>query len=160
MLSNICTTKLLLFIFSSTFAMASADGITEDRFLSHAQRVRREIQAVFQRAHKLLQDREAGLLAELKQLVDEYTGERISQQINELSISKEGLRNSLKGNDNKLILDRSVAPIDERIAELNAKLKTTKDTYKSVSLEWDAELDIKLCAVGKIRPNVLKEGKK
>ena len=65
MLCDICTTRLLLFIFSSTFAMASADGITEDRFLSHAQRVRREIQAMFQRAHKLLQDREAGLLAEL-----------------------------------------------------------------------------------------------
>ena len=88
MLCDICTTTLLLFIFSSTFAMASADGITEDRFLSHAQRVRSEIQAVFQRAHKLLQDREAGLLAELKQLVDEYTGERITPQINELSISK------------------------------------------------------------------------
>ena len=44
--------------------MASADGV----FLSQVERVRREIETHFQRAHELLQEREADLLAELQEM--------------------------------------------------------------------------------------------
>ena len=139
--------------------MASTpDGIRGCNFLSQVERVRKEIQAKFERAHKLLQDREASLLAELQRLTNEYVGEGITQQINELSISMEALRNTLKGNDNKLILDQSVAPIDARIEELKTKLQTVRDTYRSVSLEWNVELDKKLSVAGEIRLNSVREG--
>ena len=47
---------------------------------------------------------------------------------------------------------------DARITELETKLQTAKDTYRSVSLEWDVELDKKLSLAGKIRLNSVREG--
>ena len=138
--------------------MASAYGVGEESFLSHVERVRSEIHTEFIRAHELLQAREADLLAELQTLVDEYTGDGITLQIKELSISKEGLRDALKGNENKLIFEQSAAPIDARINELETKLQTAKYTYRSVSLEWDVELEKKLSVAGEIRLNSVKEG--
>ena len=138
--------------------MASAYGVGEESFLSHVERVSSEIHTKFIRAHNLLQAREADLLAELQRLVDEYTGEGITQQIKELSISKEGLRDALKGNENILIFEQSAAPIDARIKELNTKLRSAKDRCKSVSLEWDIELEKKLSVAGEIRLNAMKEG--
>ena len=138
--------------------MASADNLREESFLSHVERVRSEIQTKFLRAHKILQDREADLLAELQRLVDEYTGDGITQQIKQLSVSKDGLRDTLTGNENKLILDQSLAPIDARIKELETKLQSAKYTYKRVSLEWDVEFDKKLSVAGDIRLNAVKEG--
>ena len=64
--------------------MASAYGAREYRFLAQVVRVRREIETHFQRAHELLQRREAELLAELQRLAYEYSGDRISQQMKEL----------------------------------------------------------------------------
>ena len=130
----------------------------EESFLSHVERTRKEIQARFQKAHKTLQDRETDLLAEIQRLRGEYTGDRITQQIQELSISREAVRNALKENENKLIFEQSVAPIDARIAELETKLQTAKDSYRSVSLEWDVELDTKLSVAGEIRLNGVREG--
>ena len=135
--------------------MASADSLREESFLSHVERVRGEMQTKFLRAHKILQDREADLLAELQRLVDEYTGDGITQQIKQLSVSKHALRETLKGNENKLILDQSLAPIDARIIELETKLQRAKDTYKRVTLEWNVE---KLSVAGDIRLNAVKEG--
>ena len=138
--------------------MASADCVGEESFLSHVERVRSEIQSKFLRAHNILQDREADLLAELQRLVEEYTGKRITQQIKQLSVSKDGLRETLTGNENKEILDQSLAPIDTRIKKLETSLQIAKDTYKRVSLEWDLELDEKLSVAGDIRLNAVKEG--
>ena len=112
----------------------------------------------FLRAHKILQDREADLLAELQRLVDEYTGDGITQQIKQLSVSKDALRETLKGNENKLILNQGLAPIDTRIKKLETNLQRAKDTYKRVSLEWDVELDKELSVAGDIRLNAVKEG--
>ena len=72
--------------------MASADIAEEDIFLSQVERVRREIETHFQRAHEQLQQREAELLAELERLAYEYSGEGITQQMKELSFSKQALR--------------------------------------------------------------------
>ena len=138
--------------------MASAYGVGEESFLSHVERVRSEIHTKFIRAHELVQAREADLLAELQRLLDEYTGDELVLQIKELSESMDALRKTIKGNENKQILDQSLAPIDARIAELNTKLRTAKDTYKSVSLEWDVELEKKLIVAGEIRLNAVKEG--
>ena len=138
--------------------MASAYGVGEESFLSHVERVRSEIHTKFIRAHELLQAREADLLAELQTLVDEYTGEGIAQQIKELSESMDALRKTIKGNENREILDQSLANFDTRIAELETKLRTAKYSYKSVSLEWDVELERKLSVAGEIRLNAVKEG--
>ena len=128
-------------------------NVEEESFLSHVERVRSEIQTKFLRAHKILQDREADLLAELQRLVD-----GITQQIKQLSVSEDALRDTLTGNENKEFLNQSLAPIDARIKELETKLQRAKDTYKRVSLEWDVELDQKLSVAGDIRLNAVKEG--
>ena len=130
----------------------------EVSFLYHVERVRSEMQTKFLRAHKMLQDREADLLAELQRLVDEYTGDGITQQIQQLSVSKDALRDTLTGNENKEFLDQSLAPIYARIKELETKLQRAKDTYKRVSLEWDVELDKELSVAGDIRLNAVIEG--
>ena len=90
-------------------------------------------------------------------MVDEYTGEGITQRMQQLSISKVGLRDTLTDNENKEFLENQLANIDARIAELNTKLQTAKDTYKSVSLEWDVKLEKKLSVAGEIRLNAVKE---
>ena len=131
--------------------MAKADGAREDSFLSQVEIVSREIEIHFQRVHELLQKREAELLAELERLAYEYLGDRTIQQMSELSISKEALRDSLRANENKAIFEESAALIDARIKELETKLQTTKDTYGSVSLEWEVELEQKLSVAGEIR---------
>ena len=138
--------------------MASADCVGEESFLSHVERVHSEIQSKFLRAHNILQEREADLLAELQRLVDEYTGKRISQQIKQLSVSKDALRETLTENENKEILDQNITSIDARIKKLETSLQRAKDTYKRVTLEWDVELHKKLSVAGDIRLNAVKEG--
>ena len=137
--------------------MASID-VVEDSFLSRVERVRSDIQSKFLRAHRALQAREADLLAELQRLADEYTGEGIMLQIKRLSNSKDALRDFLTEKENKEILNQSLAPIIAGIAELEMKLQRAKDTYKSVSLEWDVELEERLSVAGEIRLNTVKEG--
>ena len=114
--------------------MASADGGREANFICQVQRVRREIETRFQRAHNLLKQREAELLTALERLACDYSGDQMIQQMKELSISKKALRESLKANENQAIFEGSVAPIDARIKELETKLQTIKDTYGSVAL--------------------------
>ena len=138
--------------------MASAYGVGEESFLSHVERVNSEIHTKFIRVHELLQAREADLRAELQKLIDEYIGEGITQRIKQLSISKVALSDALTDNENKEFLENQLANIDARIAELKTKLQTAKITYKSVSLEWDVELEKKLSVAGEIRLNAVKEG--
>ena len=138
--------------------MASADADTAEGFLSHVDRVRREIQTQFERAHKMLQEREADLLTELQRLVGEYTGERITQQIKQLLISKDALKDTLTENENKEFLDLNLASIDARVKELEIKFQTTRDTYRSVSLVWSVELDNSLMGAGDIQLNAVRGG--
>ena len=133
--------------------MASIVAIGGDDFLLHVMRVRNEIRDKFLKAHKVLQDRETDLLDKLQELEDEFIGDVITQKINHLSITKDGLMTALKGNENKDILEKSTAPIDASILELERKLHNVKDTYKSVTLEWDVELEDKLSLTGDILLN-------
>ena len=137
--------------------MATADGMVEDTFLCHVESVLVEIQDKFMKAHNILQYREANLRAELQRLIDEYTGEGIVLQIKELSASKVDLRNRITLNENKDFLEKQLANSDARIAELNTKLQKAQNTFKSVSLEWDVELEKKLIVAGEIRLNAVKE---
>ena len=92
-------------------------------------------------AHKELQDRETDLLATLQELEDEYTGDVITKQIRQLNLSKDALVSTLTGNANKEVLDKHTAPIEASILELEQKLQNAKDTYKSVTVEWNLELE-------------------
>ena len=133
--------------------MASADCVAEESFLSSIERIRSEIHNKFQEAHRMLQDREADLIAELQRLTDEYTGEGIAEHIKQLSISKDALEETLT---DKVIFDESIAPINTRITELEANLQRVTDTYISVSLEWDVDLEKKLSLAGEVRLNAVK----
>ena len=138
--------------------MASTATIGEDNFLVHVERVRNEIREKFFNAHKVLQDREADLLAKLQGLEDEFNGDEMTNQIEQLNISKDALKNTLTGNQIKDILDQNLTNIDTRIDVLKQKLHSAKDTYKSVTLEWDVELVDKLSLIGDILlNNVTKE---
>ena len=132
--------------------MASIAAIGGDDFLLHVMRVRSEIRDKFLKAHKV-QDRETDLLAKLQELEDELIGDVMTKQIEELHISKDGLMNTLTGNKNREVLENSTAPINASILELERKLHNVKDTYKSVTLEWDVELEDKLSLTGDILLN-------
>ena len=133
--------------------MASIAAIGRDDFLLHVMRVRSEIRDKFLKAHKVLQDRETDLLDKLQELEDEFIGDVMTQKIIHLSITKDGLMTALKGNGNKVLLEKSIAPIDASILEIERKLHNVKDTYKSVTLEWDVELEDKLSLTGDILLN-------
>ena len=130
--------------------MASVGTIGEENFLVQVERIRSEIREKFLKAHKVLEDREAHLLAKLQKFEDEMNKDEITKQIEQLNLSKDALVNTLRGNENKDILDQNLANIDTRIDVLKQKIHTTKDTYKSVTLEWDVELVDKLSQIGDI----------
>ena len=128
-------------------------GTVGDDFLSQVTRVRSEIRDKFLKAHKVLQDREADLLSKLQELEEEFIGDVITQSIKHLSMTKDGLVTALRGNMNKDLLEKSTALIDASIVELERKFQKAKDTYKSVTLEWDVELEDKLSLTGDILLN-------
>ena len=133
--------------------MASIAAIGGDDFLLHVMRVRSEIRDKFLKAHKVLQDRETDLLDKLQELEDEFIGDVMTKQIEELNLSKDALMNTLTENKNKDYLDQSLTNIDAQIEELKHKFQTAKDTYKSVTLEWGVELEDKLSLTGDILLN-------
>ena len=133
--------------------MASVNIAVEDSFLSHAERVYIEIREKFVRAHQILQNRETDLLAELQQLVDEYTGAGMRDEIQQLNESKQ-LIATLKGNQGKEVLDQSVALMDGRVQELINRHERAQYSYKRVSLQWDEGLEQRLSETGEIRVNV------
>ena len=137
--------------------MASIGATGEDNFLSHVMRVRSEIRDKFLRAHRVLQDREADLLAKLQEWEDEFIGDKMTKQIKQLNLSIDALMNTLTGNASKEVLEKSTAPIDANILELERKLQNVKDTHKSVALDWDVELEDKLSRTGDILLNVVTE---
>ena len=133
--------------------MADIGAIGRSDFLSHVRRVRSEMRDKFFRAHKVLLVRETDLLAKLSALEDEFIGDVITKQIKQLNLSKDTLIATLTGNPNKKVLEKSTAPINASILELEQMLQNAKYTYKSVALEWDVELEDKLRITGDILLN-------
>ena len=135
--------------------MASANiTVEEDSFLSHAERVYIEIREKFVRAHQILQNRETDLLAELQRLVDEYTGAGMRDEIQEISDSKAALLVTLMGNQNRDILEQSLALLDGKMKKLEINHERAKYSYRRVSLQWDEGLEQRLGETGEIRVNV------
>ena len=89
----------------------------------------------------MLQDREADLLAELQELEDEFIGDKMRIRIEKLNLSKDLLIKTLTDNPDREVLEKSRAPVDASILELERKLQNVKDTYKSVTLEWGVDLE-------------------
>ncbi|KAI6657217.1 hypothetical protein LOD99_11182 [Oopsacas minuta] len=127
----------------------------DESFPSQVERVRREITERFIRAHKVLHERERDLLAELQNLVDYFTGERMEEEKIQLMASKE-LISTIQGNKSKEILDQNVVLMDERIKVLEDTLETIRLNCKNVSLEWDELLEKKLGETGRLRLNLRK----
>ena len=142
--------------------MASAELVRkEDDNLNQFDRARGEIRQKFARAHHLLQERETSLLAEVQELEDTFHGRGIAEEIEQLSVSKGQLENTLKGNRVKEILQQSMAQIDEKISEL--KIQVLCDKTKgmgNVDFEWSLDLESKLSTLGAIRVNSEKKSDK
>ena len=87
----------------------------EDGFLSQLERARREMRDRFRAVHELLQEREAALLAEFQELEDRFRGVGIADEMKQLSLSKEQLQNTLKGNTNQEVLQETIAPLERKM---------------------------------------------
>ena len=131
--------------------MASADVSGENSFLLQIERTRAELKEKVARAHQALQKRETALLSELQQLEDSYRGDKVAEQIQELSLTKEQTISTLQREDNQELIEPSVAQLDARMGELEATLGTTRDRMRRVELGWDGNLEEILSKTGSIR---------
>ena len=133
--------------------MASAELVRkEDDNLNQFDRARREIRDKFARTHHLLEEREAVLLTEVQELEDKFPGRGIANEIEQLSLSKGQLEDTMKDNVMKEILQRTIAEIDEKISQLKILRKKEKE-MENVDFEWNQELESKLNTLGAIRVN-------
>ena len=131
-----------------------ADG--EEGFLFKLNTARREMKDKFRAAHELLEKREAEMLKEFQELEVGFRGVEIEEEIKQLSLSKEQLQNVLKGNENQEILAKSIAPLEEKIKELESFLEKARE-MKSVEFEWDESVEYKLNSLGTIQVDAEKE---
>ena len=140
--------------------MASEELVrNEDNNLNQFDRARREIRDKFARVHHLLQEREAVLLAEVRELEDTFHGRGIDDEIEQLSLSKVQLENTLKGNIMKEILQQTIAQIDEKISQLKI-LREKAQLMENVDFEWNQELESNLNTLGAISINGEKKSSK
>ena len=130
--------------------MASPNVLRSDSFLSQVERVRREIATKIQRSHQVLVEREATLLSELDELVDRYRGEGVNQQIEELNRLKESQLSSVKENENKEFVKKSVSVLEERVRDIRAKFERDLASMRRVVLKWDECVFDKLSEIGSI----------
>ena len=139
--------------------MASAELVSKEKNLNQFDTARREIRDKFARAHYLLQEREAVLLAEVQELEDKFHGREIDDEIEQLSLSKEQLENTLKGNKVQEFLQQSIAQIDEKISQLKIQREKAQEMEK-VDFEWNEDLESKLNTLGTISVNSEKKSSK
>ena len=130
--------------------MASANVLRSDSFLSQVERVRKEIATKIQRSHQVLVEREATLFSELDELVVRYRGEGVNQQIGELNRLKELQLSSVKENENKEIVKKSVSVLEAHIKEIRAKFERDLASMRRVVLKWDESVFHKLSKIGVI----------
>ena len=138
--------------------MASVEvmGSGEDGFLSQLERARREMRNRFRAVHELLQEREAALLAEFQELEDRFRGVGIADEMKQLSLSKEHLQNTLKGNTNQEVLQETIAPLERKMKELEMSLEKAKE-MKTVNFVWEDSFREKLNSLGRIQVDVEKK---
>ena len=135
-------------------AMASVEVMEsgEGGFLSQLERARREMRDRFRAVHELLQEREAALLAEFQELEDRFRGVGIADEMKQLSLSKEQLQNTLKGNTNQEVLQETIAPLERKMKELEMSLEKAKQ-MKTVDFDflWEDSFTEKLKSLGRIQ---------
>ena len=132
--------------------MASSESVSEEHdILSQFEVIRRKIRDKFSRTHLLLHEREAALLAEVQELEDTFRGRGVADEIKQLSLSKEQLANTLKGNKTQETLQQSIALIDQNISELKISLERAQEM--NVDFEWNQDLEDELNRLGAIRVN-------
>ena len=140
--------------------MASAESESKEHdTLSQFDRARRQIRDKFSRTHYLLQEREAALLAEVQELEDTFRGQGIADEMKQLSLSKEQLENTLKGNKSSEVLLQSIALIDQKIAELTISLEKAQE-MKRIDLDWNNDFENQLGTLGTIQINAEKKSSK
>ena len=103
--------------------------------------------------------REATLLAEVQELEDTFRGHGIADEMKQLSLSKEQLENTLKGNKSREILLQSIALLDQKIAELKISLEKAQE-MKRIDLDWNDDFENELSTLGTIRINAEKKSSK
>ena len=92
-------------------------------FIVRLDYIRGELKEKFSRAHQVLQDREATLLHELREIELTYTDRyvRIAENRQTLLFAKENLENSMNGNGDQDMLDSILSPLDERLKGLEER---------------------------------------
>ena len=115
--------------------MANARGVGENSFLTQLESARSELRDKFSLARRLLQAREQAMLLELKGIEDLYREQvqRQTQQKKELLATKEQLHYSLKGNENRDILQTMLAPLETKLRELEER----GELFQRIELSWN-----------------------
>ena len=131
--------------------MASASIQVTEPFLSQVERVREEMRANFLRSHQILQQREAALMSELDQLKANYRVEKIKEQMQDLNRMEESLNSTVQCEENKEIVEASVALMKRRHRELEVGLESLLAKMWGVELNWREELECRLSEIGEIK---------
>ena len=140
--------------------MASAELVRkEDDNLNQFDRARREIRDKFARAHYLLQEREAVLLAQVQELEDKFNERGIADEIEQMFLAKEHLENDLKGNKVQEFRRRSIAQIDQKISQLKILLEQ-EQLMEKVYFKWNPQFESKLSTLGALRVDSGKKSSK
>ena len=113
----------------------------ENPFFTQLYSARIELRDRFSLAHRLLQEREEALLLQLQEMEVAYREQHVGQfeQRNELLATKEQLYSSLKGNENRDILQTMLAPLEAKLKELEEGGKLRQ----RIKLNWDKEEQLK-----------------
>ena len=124
--------------FINQYTMANLrESERENSFLTQLESARSELRDKFSLAHRLLQEREEAMLLELKGIEDSYREQvqRQTQQKKELLATKEQLYSSLKGNENRDILQTLLAPLETKLREL----EEVGELFQRIELSWNEE---------------------
>ena len=130
--------------------MADVNVLRTDSFLSQVERVKKEITTKFKRSHQVLEEREATLLSELDELMVRYKGEDVNQQIEELNRLKEVQLSSVRKNENREIVKRSMYVVEASMREITTNFERNIASMRRVVLKWDEYAFDKLSELGSI----------
>ena len=137
--------------------MASVSVLNEDTFLPSLERVREEIRGKFFRVHQVLRGRETELLSDLNQLEEQYRGDAITEQIEDLEKLKEAELDAFKVNRNKDLVMQHISELDDRVRKIREDWEKERASLRRVELMWDEELETRLSELGAIRVSSVRD---
>ena len=80
----------------------------------------------------------------------------IADEMKQLSLSKEQLQNTLKGNTNQEVLQETITPLERKMKELEMSLEKAKQ-MRTVDFVWEDSFREKLNSLGRIQVDVEKK---